>query len=149
MELEQHLARLQDTVDHGFRRLSSRMDRSEILQTERHSQNSTRLDGLTDRVEATNGLVGKAHDRVSKTEALIATITQEIDKLRAFAHKVPNMIQARILCPVVGPDGQPVKDLKDRPVTMMEARWLVSIIIACLTGGALVTVWLLKLVGKL
>jgi predicted nuclease with TOPRIM domain len=121
-------------INTRFDKVDRRVDAIELVQTQRHLQNSERLDRI-------NGKVDKAHARASKLEAWFHTMQSEVEKLRLRYHEIMNKAQEAIAKPLI--------DLKDRPVTMVEARWLIGVLIAALTGGALFTVWILKLTGKL
>lgn len=146
MELEQHLSRLQATVENGFRAVDVRMDTMEEKQTTRHTQNSTRLDGLTGQVATTNGLVGEAHRKIARTDGIMETIGNEIEKLRKFAHEVTNFMQRAHPSAKSVPE---LTELANRPLTFSVARAIIIALLAALIAGATFTVWVLKLSGKL
>lgn len=150
--MEQAVEQLQRSLDNGLLMITRRMDVIEERQTQRHEQNSERLDIANERLDQINGRVGKAHDRVSKTEALIGVINHELEKARHAIHEMAKDIQKRVFpCPQVGDamTAENVRDLGKRPITFSEARTIILALVAALVAGATLTVWILKLTGKL
>lgn len=137
-EFQHIVGNLQRSLDHGMQQITQRMDYMEERQDERHKENADRLDKI-------NGKVGLAHDRVSKLEAINGIAAREMERVKDFMLGVPELIRDLAIPESAGDK----PSSKDRPITTMEARWLFGIIIGVFAAGATVTVWLLKLVGKL
>jgi len=135
MELVKAVTALQSSVESSRREFGQRFEDLERRQDERHAENRDRLDAI-------NGKVGKAHDRASKLETLAEAAAAEILRLRTRYHELFGALQKVV-------PGLRAADSKDRGITVVEARWMIGYGISALTAGALVTVWVLKLVGKL
>ena len=74
-EMEIQLARLTAVVDQGFKSLDARLIAQQEGQSERHRQNLVRLDAI-------NGKVGRAHERIAEHQSWLAAMESEFRSLR-------------------------------------------------------------------
>ncbi len=100
-------------------------------------QSDTRHREILDRFERTNGSIGKAHDRAAALEAVTAYLRTEWTLIRDRYHAMLNRHQS------ANPDDHP------RTVNWSDLRALITVIIACISGTALMLIWILHVVGKL
>lgn len=96
------------------------------------------------RVENLDHKVAKAHGRISTHDGLIAALTsrvQEIaDRYHTFVNHITTMVQS-----YRNGNGSKTSSGDTQPITRMDAKWIVSIIL----GTILATLGVLKFFGKL
>ena len=137
--MEIKLAKLETAVEAGFTEIRIGMANAEDRQQERHSENRERLDSI-------NGRVNDAHTKADGLSGLMKSMSERVEKVAESGHRLRSWVQeqyGRVMPPVkeLGEDGQ--------KVSRAELKWVIGLIVACITIGAGVTMWIMKIAGKL
>lgn len=87
--MERDFVRLAASVKEGFDSLRREIEIDRDHDERRHQENSHRLDLI-------NGRVGRAHDRASALEALVATLSARVESIATRTHHRMNEVQTWI-----------------------------------------------------
>lgn len=85
-EMETQLASLKAMVESGFDELRRARADDGRLHTQRHAENTVRLDAI-------NGKVARAHERIGVVESVQAGFLKELDRFRDRVHAFAGALQ--------------------------------------------------------
>jgi len=138
-DMEAKLAQLGATVASGFAEVRVGMALHERRQQERHVENTDRLDKI-------NGRVNDAHSKTDELGGVVQSLSARVEVVHSNYHNLRNWIQEQY-GRVMPPAKEPGEDAQN--VSRAELKWVIGLIVACITIGAGVTIWIMKLAGKL
>ena len=140
-DMEAKLAQLGATVASGFAEVRAGMALHERRQQERHVENTDRLDKI-------NGRVNDAHSKTDELGGVVQSLSARVEVVHSNYHNLRNWIQEKI-GRVMPPIKEASTSCDGQPVSRAELKWVIGLIVACITIGAGVTIWIMKIAGKL
>lgn len=150
-DMEIKLARLETIVQAGFTEVRASMERGERRQEQSHAENIHRLDKIDSRADA-------VHTKADGLAAAVAVLMRELERVRENYHNLRGWLlgvhpEAHKMPPVVKDSKEsitiPAPVGEQRAVTQGELKWIIGLIVTCIGIGAGVTLWILKVAGKL